>query len=48
MNSKSIEVINRLNNQILIKGELYDMIKTNESIWTIEDQNVLVLTLEKH
>ena len=31
----------------IVEGELYDKIKPEESIWNIEDNEKLILTLEK-
>ena len=31
----------------IVEGELYDRIKTEESIWSLEDNEKLILTLEK-
>lgn len=36
-----------LKGQKLLDGELYDKIKADESFWTMEDECLLVLTLEK-
>jgi len=35
------------NNSMILEGELYDKIKVEDSIWSIEDEERLVLTLEK-
>ncbi len=32
---------------MILEGELYDKIKVEDSIWSIEDEERLVLTLEK-
>uniref|UniRef100_A0A3B0MIG4 Nuclear migration protein nudC n=1 Tax=Theileria annulata TaxID=5874 RepID=A0A3B0MIG4_THEAN len=45
INTNSLSV--KLNNQILFSGDLYDLVKNDESIWTIVDNKVLQITLEK-
>ena len=33
--------------EYLVKGEFYDLVRSDESIWQIEDGNNIVLTLDK-
>lgn len=37
MKSKSLKVFDKIKNEIVVEGELYDYIKVDESCWTIED-----------
>lgn len=32
---------------VIVDGELYDNIRSDESLWTIEEQNSIIFTLEK-
>ncbi|KAF5153395.1 CS domain protein [Theileria parva strain Muguga] len=45
INTNSLSV--KINNQILFSGDLYDLVKNDESIWTVVDNRMLQITLEK-
>lgn len=47
MKAKSLKVFDKIKNEIVVDGELYDYIKVDESCWTIEDNQQVILTLEK-
>lgn len=47
MKPQSLKIMLKSNNHIILEGELYDRIKVEDSLWSIEDEERLILTLEK-
>lgn len=47
MKTKSLKIFDKIQNEIIVDGELFDAIKVDESVWTIEDSNSIIFTLEK-
>ena len=43
----SLFIKDLVENKVVLEGELFHQIRTDESVWTIEDENMLVLVLEK-
>lgn len=37
MKPKHLKIFNKVKNETIVDGELYDKIKVDESCWTIED-----------
>lgn len=42
-----LKVMLKSNNTVILDGALYDKIKVEDSIWSIEDEERVILTLEK-
>lgn len=42
-----LKIVLKPTNQVLVEGELYDKIKVEDSIWSLEDEQRIILTLEK-
>lgn len=47
MKPQSLKILLKSNNHVILEGELYDRIKVEDSLWSIEDEERLILTLEK-
>lgn len=47
MKPQSLKIMLKSNNHVILEGELYDRIKVEDSLWSIEDEERLILTLEK-
>ena len=48
LHTKKLRIFDKVNKKVIIEGELFDKIKAEDSIWTIEESKLLLLNLEKN